>query len=77
MAARAGLCDCAWLADITSIASGEAWLYRAAVFDVTRRKIIGWAMHEHMQSALPLCALVRRQWNLDASGNLVEPTALR
>lgn len=32
-----------WLADITYIATGEGWLYLAAVLDLATRKIVGWA----------------------------------
>ena len=30
-----------WLADITYIATGEGWLYLAAVLDLANRKIVG------------------------------------
>src|SRR3546814_10719503 len=33
-----------WLADITYIATGEGWLYLAAVLDLATRKIVGWAI---------------------------------
>lgn len=33
-----------WLADITYIATGEGWLYLAAVLNLATRKIVGWAM---------------------------------
>ena len=33
-----------WLADITYIATGEGWLYLAAVLDLATRKIVGWAL---------------------------------
>ena len=32
-----------WLADITYIATGEGWLYLAAVLDLATRKIVGWS----------------------------------
>ena len=47
-----------WLADITYIATGEGWLYLAAVLDLATRKIIGWAMRDHMRTELPLAALM-------------------
>lgn len=31
-----------WLAEITYIATGEGWLYLAAVLDLATRKIVGW-----------------------------------
>ncbi len=37
-----------WLADITDIATGEGWLYLAAVLDLATRKIVGCAIRDHM-----------------------------
>ncbi len=47
-----------WLADITYIATGEGWLYLAAVLDLATRKIVGWSMRDHMRTELPLTALI-------------------
>lgn len=47
-----------WLADITYIATGQGWLYLAAVLDLATRKIVGWAMRDHMRTELPLAALM-------------------
>ena len=47
-----------WLADITYIATGEGWLYLAAVLDLATRKIVGWSMRDHMRTELPLAALI-------------------
>jgi putative transposase len=47
-----------WLADITYIATGEGWLYLAAVLDLATRKIVGWSMRDHMRTELPLSALM-------------------
>ena len=46
-----------WLADITYVPTGEGWLYLAAVLDLFTRKIVGWAMREHMQAELTIAAL--------------------
>ena len=46
-----------WLADITYIFTAEGWLYLAAVLDLYSRKIVGWAMRDHMRTELPLAAL--------------------
>jgi transposase InsO family protein len=53
-----------WLADITYIPTAEGWLYLAAVMDLFSRKIVGWAMRDHMQVELASAALtmaIRRQ----------------
>lgn len=47
-----------WLADITYIPTGEGWLYLAAVMDLYTRKIVGWAMRDHLRSELPVAALM-------------------
>jgi putative transposase len=46
-----------WVADITYIPTNEGWLYLAAIMDLCTRKIIGWAMRDHMRSELTLAAL--------------------
>ena len=50
--------NCVWLADITSIPTGEGWLYLAAVLDLATRKIVGWSMRDHRRIELPLAALI-------------------
>ena len=47
-----------WLADITCIATGDGWLYLAAILDLATRKIVGWAMRDHMRTELTLAALL-------------------
>jgi transposase InsO family protein len=47
-----------WLADITYIPTAEGWLYLAAVMDLFSRKIVGWAMRDHMQVELASAALM-------------------
>jgi len=46
-----------WLADMTYIATGEGWLYLAAILDLFSRKVVGWAMSETMPQELTLAAL--------------------
>lgn len=47
----------AWCADITYIRTGEGWLYLAAVIDLCSRRIVGWAMADHLKASLCLDAL--------------------
>jgi transposase InsO family protein len=47
----------AWVADITYIPTREGWLYLAAVEDLHSRRIVGWAMAEHVESRLVVDAL--------------------
>jgi len=46
-----------WLADLTDIATGEGWLYLAAILDLFSRRVVGWAMSETMPQELTLAAL--------------------
>ena len=46
-----------WVADITLIETQEGWLYLAAILDLYSRKIVGWAMSEHIDTSLVLKAL--------------------
>jgi putative transposase len=46
-----------WLADITYIETDRGWLYLAAVMDLYSRRIVGWAMADHLRASLPLAAL--------------------
>jgi transposase InsO family protein len=46
-----------WLADITYIPTGEGWLYLAVILDLFTRKVVGWAMRDHMRAELTIAAL--------------------
>ena len=49
--------NCVWLADITYVETDQGWLYLATVMDLYSRRIVGWAMAEHLRAELPLAAL--------------------
>ena len=49
--------DQVWLADITHIPTGEGWLYLAMILDLFTRKVVGWAMRQHMRAELTIAAL--------------------
>jgi putative transposase len=46
-----------WVTDMTYVATGEGWLYVAAVLDLFSRRIVGLAMSERMSVDLTLNAL--------------------
>lgn len=54
---QASLPNQKWVADMTYIATGEGWLYLAVVLDLCSRRVVGWAMADHMQSELVSDAL--------------------
>ena len=41
-----------WVADITYLWTQEGWLYVAAVLDLFSRRIVGWAIADHMRADL-------------------------
>lgn len=49
--------DRKWVSDITCIDTAEGWLYLAAVMDLFSRRVVGWAMADHMQASLAKEAL--------------------
>jgi len=46
-----------WYADITFVRTAEGWLYLAAVMDAYSKRIVGYALAEHMKVDLVLQAL--------------------
>jgi len=53
----AGRPDRKWAADVTYVRTDEGWLYVAGVLDLCSRKLVGWAMAEHMETGLVADAL--------------------
>ena len=46
-----------WSADITYIRTWEGWLYLASVMDLYSRRIVGWALVDHLRAELVVDAL--------------------
>jgi putative transposase len=46
-----------WVADLTYVATWEGWVYLAVVLDAFSRKVVGWAMAEHLRTEVVLAAL--------------------
>jgi putative transposase len=53
----AGAPNRCWVADITYLRTWEGWLYLVAVQDLYSRRIVGWAMADHMRTELVTDAL--------------------
>jgi len=49
--------DRTWVGDITYVRTWEGWLYLASVIDLASRRVVGWAMAEHMRAELACDAL--------------------
>ena len=52
-----------WTADITYVPTWSGFLYLAVVLDVYSRRIVGWAMADHLRTELVLAALEMALWN--------------
>lgn len=46
-----------WVSDLTYVPTAQGWLYLALVMDLWSRRIVGWAMADHLRSELVLAAL--------------------
>lgn len=46
-----------WVADITYVRLAEAFVYLAVILDAFSRKVVGWAMADHLKASLALEAL--------------------
>jgi putative transposase len=49
--------DEVWAGDLTFIPTAKGWLYLAIIIDLCSRKIVGWALADHMRSELVVHAL--------------------
>ena len=49
--------DQVWAGDITFIPTAAGWLYLAVVIDLCSRKIVGWALADHLRADLVIDAL--------------------
>jgi putative transposase len=63
--------DRLWVADITYIRTWAGWLYLATVLDAFSRRVVGWAMQEHLETSLVLDALNMALWNRRPAPGLV------
>ena len=46
-----------WAGDITYVRTWEGWMYLATVIDLASRRVVGWAMADHMRAELVCEAL--------------------
>jgi putative transposase len=52
-----GRLDAVWISDITYLGTGQGWLYLAVVRDACSRRVLGWAIKDHMRAELVTAAL--------------------
>ena len=69
--------DQIWLADITYIPTAEGWFYLAVILDLFTRKVVGWAMRDHLRAEL---TTPRSPWqsndDVRQPGSFIIPTAV-
>jgi putative transposase len=63
--------DKVWVADITYVATGEGFLYLAFILDVYSRRIVGWAMEDHLRTEIVVDALRMAVWRRKPAPGLV------
>ena len=63
--------DRIWVADITYVATQEGFLYLAFILDVYSRRIVGWAMENHLRTELVIDALRMAVWRRKPAAGLV------
>jgi putative transposase len=60
-----------WMADITYLPTWQGFLYLAVVLDAFSRRVVGWAMADHLRTELVLDALEMALWNRRPSPGLI------
>ena len=60
-----------WVQDITYVPTQKGWLYLALVLDLWSRRIVGWAMADHLRSELVVSALAMAQTQRQPGRGLV------
>lgn len=60
-----------WAGDITYIPCGQKWLYLAVVIDLCSRRIVGWALADHMRSDLVVDAMKQALSSRSHTRNLI------
>jgi putative transposase len=63
--------DKVWVADITYVATREGFLYLAFILDVHSRRIVGWAMENHLRTEIVVDALQMAVWRRKPAPGLV------
>ena len=63
-----------WVADITYIRLRESFLYLAVVLDAYSRKVIGWALDNHLRAELALEALILALADRPVASSLIHHT---
>ena len=49
--------DQVWVTDATCVLTAQGWLYVVAILDLYSRRVVGWAMHERLETTVMIAAL--------------------
>jgi len=63
--------DRLWIGDRTYVATSEGWLYLVVLLDAHSRRVVGWAMADHLRAELALDALAMALWHRRPAPGLV------
>jgi len=63
--------DRVWFTDITQHRASDAWVYCCAVMDAWSRRVVGWAIADHVRSELVVDALEMARWQRSPAGTIV------
>jgi len=66
--------DRLWCGDSTYIATWEGWLYLAVLLDAHARRVVGWAMADHLRAELALDALAMALGSRRPAAGLIHHT---
>jgi len=66
--------DRLWFGDITYIATREGWLYLAVLLDAHSRRVVGWAMADHLRAELARDALAMALGSRRPAAGLIHHT---
>jgi transposase InsO family protein len=66
--------DRVWVGDITYLWAGEGWCYLAVLLDLFSRRVVGWALDEHIRADLLLRALSRALQSRNPQPGLIHPS---
>lgn len=69
--------DKIWVVDITYVATDEGFLYLAFILDVYSRRIVGWAMENHLRTELVVDALRMAVWRRKPAPGLIHHSETR
>jgi putative transposase len=68
---RAAAPDRLWVADITYLPTWSGFLYLAVVLDAYSRRVVGWAMADHVRAGLVVDALEMALWRRRPAAGLI------